>query len=176
MKRIDETIKNNRGRGRPRVTSNRDVMRGVYIDPDLWDAAGDLPISRPDIVREAFRNAVSYYKTDLPKLEWQLEEKQNQMLKLENECAVLEKRIGELKEEEELFSQMQSIDINKLEDAVSETLRMCRVFKRNIGHEQFTIISKLSGCESASIEVFIKDHKFRPTEEDVRLFFGAVLQ
>ena len=173
---IDETINKKETRGRPKTHTSRDVQRGVYVDPDLWDAAGDLPVSRPDIIRDALLNAVSYYQSDLPKLRWQLEENNKRILNIESENKLLKNRIAELEEEEKMFAQVKQINEHKTEDAVNETLRLCRTFRKKIGHEQFSIISKLTGLDSAQIEVFVKDRKFNPTEDDVRLFLNAVVQ
>ena len=65
MDKLDEV--NNR-RGRKKKNTGRETQHVVYVDPDVWEAANDLPISRPDIIREALANAISFYKTDLPKL------------------------------------------------------------------------------------------------------------
>jgi len=169
----DDSIKK---RGRPKKNSTRDTQHSIWLDPDLWEAAGSLPISRPDIVRNAFMNAISFYDSDLPKLRWQLEEIRVQKMDLEAKETVIINRIAELEEEVKLFSQIQENDITKKENAVNETLRLCNVFGKKMAHTQFSIISDVSGEDPAKIESFLKDHKFRPNEDEVRNFFDAVIR
>ena len=166
---IDDGI-NKKQRGRkPKLTKN-DVQRSIYIDHDLWEAAGSLPVPRPDIVKEAFMNAVSYYTSDLPKLRWQLEELQNQKAEIEAKEAVISARIEELEAADELSAIIQQKARNSKEDAVKETMRLCHVFKKKMNHVQFSIISGMTGVDAAKIEVFLVDKHFRPSENEVRGF------
>src|SRR5665647_2358775 len=95
MSQIDDPLKKSK-RGRKQKLSSRDTQHSFYTDPDLWDAAGNLPIPRPDIIRDALLNAVSFYQSDLPKLKWQLEEIHAQKQALESKEAVILSRIEHL--------------------------------------------------------------------------------
>lgn len=168
----EDSIKKRKA-GRPQKNSSKDVQRSFLVNPDLWDAADSLPIPRPDIIREALANAVSFYASDLQKLRWQLEEVQKEIQsKLAREHAILE-RIKQL--EDALIvveSETVKAEVSK-EQAVKETLHLTNVFSKRMTHEHFDIIAGLSGIDSAKIEVFLKDTKYRPSENDVRTFiFG----
>lgn len=169
---LDDTNKKRKA-GRPKKLSSKDVQRSFQVDPDLWDAADDLPVPRPDIIRQALMNAVSFYATDLPKLRWQREETRAQIQSLIAKETFLDARIKELEGEIVLIEATQQKHEEYREKAVTETLHLTKVFKKNMTHEHFDIIAGLSGIESAKIEVFLKDTRFRPSEEEVRTFiFG----
>lgn len=158
-------------KGRKKKNTGRETQHVVYVDPDVWEAAGDLPISRPDIVREAFANAISYYKSDLPKLKWQLEEIRKQIQSLQAKEAVILRRIEGLEAKAVIDINEQERAEELKEMAVKETLTMCKAFRKNMAFSHYTKLSELSGVEAAKIEVFLKDSKFRPSEEAVRVFY-----
>lgn len=160
-----------RRRGRPKKNPDTTTQHVIYMDPDLWDAAGDLPESRQDIAREAFLNKVSYYKSDLPKLKWQLEDVRMQIQSFLAKEAVILKRIEQL-EAKAVIEVSETEKLNECkETAVAETLVMCKAFKKNMGYSHYAKLAELSGVEAAKIEVFLKDLKFRPSEEAVRIFY-----
>lgn len=86
-------------RGRKKKLSSSETQHSVYIEQDLWDAAGSLPVSRPDIVRQAFLNAIAFYNDDLPKLCCKLEELRSQKQVIESKEAVILSRIEQLEAE-----------------------------------------------------------------------------
>jgi len=161
---IDDTNKKRKA-GRPKKLSSKDVQRSFQVDPDLWDAADDLPVPRPDIIRQALMNAVSFYASDLPKLRWQLEEVRAQIQSLVAKETIIDARIKELEGEVILIETTQKRHEETKEKAVSETLHLTKVFKKNMNHGHFDIIAELSGIDSAKIEVFLKDTRFSPSEE-----------
>jgi hypothetical protein len=168
MDKVDEV--NNR-RGRKKKNTGRETQHVVYVDPDVWEAANDLPISRPDIIREALANAISFYKTDLPKLKMQLGDIRTQIQSLQAKEAVILSRIEQL-EAKAVFDINEQEKADELKEvAIKETLTMCRAFKKNMQYSHYTKLSELSGVEAAKIEVFLKDSKFRPSEEAVRVFY-----
>lgn len=161
-------------KGRKKKGTGRETQHVVYVDPDIWEAAGDLPISRPDIVREAFANAISYYKSDLPKLKWQLEEIRKQIQSLQAKEAVILRRIEGLEAKAVIDINEQERAEELKEMAVKETLTMCKAFRKNMAFSHYSKLSELSGVEAAKIEVFLKDEKFRPNEDDIRVFYSGV--
>lgn len=161
-------------KGRKKKNTGRETQHVVYVDPDVWEAAGDLPISRPDIVREAFANAISYYKSDLPKLKWQLEEIRKQIQSLQAKEAVILRRIEGLEAKAVIDINEQERAEELKEMAVKETLTMCKAFRKNMAFSHYSKLSELSGVEAAKIEVFLKDEKFRPNEDDIRVFYSGV--
>jgi hypothetical protein len=164
---LDDTIKNKKGR--PKKLNN-EVHRSLYVDPDIWEAAGDLPVPRPDILREALINAISFYTSDLPKLRWQLSEIQAQKQTLEAKELAIIKRIEEL-EANVLLQEEQKIKSEESKVlAAKELVRLSSIFKREMTHEHFSIISNLSGLDAAMIAVFCEDTKFRPTYEEALAF------
>jgi len=163
----------NKRRGRKRKLTSRETQHPVYVDPDVWDAAGDLPISRPDIIRAALANAISFYKDDLPKLKFQLEEVRAQILALQSKEAVIVARIEQLEAKAVVDVSAHAKAEEFKEIAVKETLTMCKAFKRNMGYSQYTKLEELSGVDAAKIEAFVIDNRFRPTEEAVRSFYGG---
>lgn len=168
MDKVDEV---NNSRGRKKKSTGRETQHVVYIDPDVWKAANDLPISRPDIIREALANAISFYQTDLPRLKMQLDEIRTQIQSLQAKEAVVLSRIEQL-ESKAIFDVTEKEKEAELKElAVKETLTMCRAFKKEMQYSHYTKLSELSGFEAAKIEVFLKDSKFRPSEEAVRVFY-----
>lgn len=171
-----DVVKNENGsprrRGRKKKNTGRETQHVIYMDPELWDAAGDLPETRQDIAREAFLNKVAYYHSDLPKLKWQLEEIRARIQSDMAKEAVILLRIEQL----EAKAIIEVNDVQKAEDqinlVVKETLTMCKAFKKDMGFLQYTKLSDMSGVEAAKIEVFLKDAKFRPSEEAVRVFYS----
>lgn len=171
MDKLDE-VNNGRGRrGRKKKNTGRETQHVVYVDPDVWKAANDLPISRPDIIREALANAISFYQTDLPKLKMQLDDVRAQIQSLQAKEAVILSRIGQLESKAIFDINEQEKEAELKEIAVKETLTMCRAFKKDMQYSHYTKLSELSGFEAAKIEVFLKDSKFRPSEEAVRVFY-----
>lgn len=130
------------------------------------------PESRQDIAREAFLNKIAYYHSDLPKLKWQLEEIRARIQSDLAKEAVILRRIEQL----EAKAVIEVNDVKKAEAqinvVVKETLTMCKAFKKDMGFLQYTKLSDLSGVDAAKIEVFLKDSKFRPSEEAVRVFYS----
>lgn len=167
----DETI-DVKKRGRKKKNTGRETQHIIYMDPELWDAVGDLPESRQDIAREAFLNKLAYYTSELPKLRWQLEEIRARIQSEMAKEAVILQRIEQL----EAKAVIEVNDVKQAEDqlnvVITETMTMCRAFKRNMGYLQYSKLSELSGVEAAKIEVFLKDFKFRPSEEAVRVFYS----
>ena len=172
MTEIDE-VTTKRKRGRKKKLSSRDTQHSFYADPDLWDAAGNLPIPRPDIIREALLNAVSFYQSDLPKLKWQLEEVRAQKHALEARESVIISRIEQFEANVVIEINDQQKALEAKEIAVTETLTMCRAFKKNMGYAHYAKLEELSGIDAARIEAFLKDTKFRPKEETVRVFYNG---
>lgn len=168
MDKLDEV---NNGRGRKKKNTGRETQHIVYIDPDVWKAANDLPISRPDIIREALANAISFYQTDLPRLKMQLGEVRTQIQSLQAKEAVILSRIEQLEAKAVFDVNEQEKEAELKEIAVKETLTMCKAFKKDMRFSHYTKLSELSGVEAAKIEVFLKDSKFRPSEDAVRVFY-----
>ncbi len=163
---IDSEAKR-RGRPKKKTTGPQHVL---YIEDNIWDELDNLPIPRQDVFRNAAINAIAFFKSDLPKLKFQREEKLAERMKIDAELAVIDARIKELEEAEEIASIVQQKTDKSKEAAISEMLRLCGIFKKKMTHEHFSIISKLSGVEPAQIEVFLQDKHYRPTEEDARAF------
>jgi len=165
---IDEV---NSTRGRKKKNTGRETQHAIYIDPDVWEAAGHLPESRPDIIRQAFLDKISYYQSDLPKLKWQLEDVRKQIQSFLATEAVIVSRIEQLESKAIFDVSEREKDAELKETAIKETLTMCRAFKKSMGYHHYSKLSELSGFEAARIEVFLKDSKFRPSEEAVRVFY-----
>jgi len=166
----EETIP--KRRGRKRKNTGRETQHIVYVEPDVWDAADNLPESRQDIMREALLNKISYYHSDLPKLKWQLEEIRARIQSDLAKEAVIIRRIEQLEakavvELDEIRKADECLDI-----AIKETITMCKAFKKNMMYAHYAKLSELSGMDAAKIEVFLKDSKFRPSEEAVRVFYN----
>lgn len=170
MTEIDE-VKTKRGR--KKTLSSRDTQHSFYADPDLWEAAGGLPIPRPEIIRAALLNAVSFYQSDLLKLKSQLEEVIKDKQALEAKEAVLRSRIAQFEANAviEVNDQIKAEEAKEI--AVTETLTMCKAFKKNMGYSHYSKLEELSGIDAARIEAFLKDTKFRPKEETVRVFYNG---
>lgn len=158
-------------RGRKKKNSGKETQHSVYVDPDLWEAADHLPTPRPDIIREALLNAVSFYESDLPKLKWQHEELIKQIQALQAQDAVILSRIEHLEAKVLFDTNEQDKEDARINSAINETLRMCKTFKKSMGYPQYSLLSELSGVEPAEIEVFLVDSKYKPSEDAVREFY-----
>jgi hypothetical protein len=161
----------NKKRGRKKKLS-RETQHSVWVDPDLWEAADDLPIPRPDIIRTALLDAVAFYKTDLPKLKWELEKVREEKQSILSKEAVLIARIEQLEAKAVIEVEARHKAEESTELAVQETLTMCKAFKKKMGYIHFTKLEELSGVDAAKIEAFLKDTKFRPEEEAIRVFYN----
>lgn len=158
-------------RGRKRKNTGRETQHVAYVEPEIWDAADGLPIPRQDIIRQALVDAISFYKDDLPKLKYEraalMEEKQ----KLDSKISLIDRRIEQLEAKAVIeVNELQRANV-QLEAAINETLVMCKAFKKDMEYGHYAKLSELSGLEAAKIEVFLKDSKFRPSEESVRIFY-----
>lgn len=175
---LDEAIdRSYKKRGRPSSLPKSVTQHSVYVEPDLWKAAESLPISRPEIMRKALEDAVAFYESDLEKLKSQHTELQKQIMDLQAQDAVILERIDQL-EAKAVYEKGEKQKAQNLVDmAVSETLTMCKAHKRSsafrIGFEQYQKLEQLSGVDAAKIETFLKDNKFRPPEEAVRVFYNG---
>lgn len=168
----DEILK---GRGRKKKLT-RETAHNIYIDPDVWEAAGDLPVSRPDIIRQALVNAISFYKNDLPKLKYELSLEVEKLQTSEAKIAVLKSRIEQLEAKAVIEINEQEQKEERLEIAIKETLQMCKAFKKNMGFSHYAKLSELSGIEAPKIEVFLKDSKFRPSEDTLRVLYRCAIE
>jgi len=168
MEDSNEVIKK-RGRKKKLTT---ETQHSFYVDPNLWDAADALPVPRPDIIREALLNAVAFYKSDLPRLKWRLGEIGAERQRLDSEEAVILKRIEQLEANVIVEVDVKQKAEELKESAVRETLTMCKAFKKNMSFSHYAKLEELSGIDAPKIEAFLKDSKFRPAEEAVRLFYN----
>lgn len=175
---IDEGIDNSsKKRGRPQRLPKSVTQHSVYTEPELWEASGNLPISRPEIIRKALEDAVAFYQSDLEKLKSQHNELQKQIMNFQAQDAIIVERIEQL-EAKAVYEEGEKQKAQDLvEMAVSETMTMCKAHKRSsafrIGFEQYQKLEQLSGVDAAKIETFLKDSKFRPAEETLRIFYNG---
>lgn len=175
--RIDEDLDLSKKRGRPQRLSKSVTQHSIYVEPELWAAADNLPLSRPDIVRKALEDAVAFYQSDLEKLKSQHNEVQKQIMDLQAQDSVILERIEQLEAKAVYEEDEKQKAQDLIEMAVSETLTMCKAHKRSsafrIGFEQYQKLEQLSGVDAAKIETFLKDTKFRPVEETLRVFYNG---
>lgn len=178
MNGLDEAIdQSSKKRGRPQRLPKNVTQHSIYIDPVLWEASGNLPISRPEIIRKALEDAVAFYQSDLEKLKSQHRELQKKIMDQQAQDSVILERIDQL-EAKAVYEEGEKQKAQELvEIAVSETLTMCKAHKRSsafrIGFEQYQKLEQLSGIDAAKIETFLKDNKFRPLEGAVRVFYNG---
>jgi len=159
---IDETINKH---------TSEIIQRSLQVPKDVWDAAKCIPGGRTKFIIEALAGAVNAYKSELPQLRLEVEELNNQISSLEALRSAKLSRISELEAEAEDNLKEAVKHQQNIEQAILETGRLLKSFRRNITKSHFHRLEELSGTPASDIEVFIKEYKYRPSEEQIREFF-----
>lgn len=147
------------------------VQRSFQIEKWVWDAAGDLPESRSEIIRSSLLDKVTAYKSEIPQLQDDVRKIDKQFEILQSQRAAKIHRINELKinadkqKEEEQLAQ-----INR-DQAVVETMNVLELHRRNMGAHHFKRLEQLTGIAAKDIKAFLTEKQFRPSEEEVRFFY-----
>ena len=134
------------------------------------DADG-LPISRPEIITQALLNAVTAFKSEVPQLRYDVEQIDQQIEALTAQKVAKLNRIAELeREEREHIQDVVKFEIG-IQQAVLETMDLLRMFRKELGQVHYKRLETLSGVPATEIKDFLKERKFMPDEDEVRLFY-----
>ena len=80
-------------------------------------------------------------------------------------------RIAELeREEREHIQDVVKFEIG-IQQAVLETMDLLRMFRKELGQVHYKRLETLSGVPATEIKDFLKERKFMPDEDEVRLFY-----
>lgn len=170
MTEIDDTLKKQKT-SPYEVNDDVKVQRSFYVLKWLWEAADGLPISRPEIITQALLNAVTAFKSEVPQLRYDVEQIDQQIEALTAQKVAKLNRIAELeREEREHIQDVVKFEIG-IQQAVLETMDLLRMFRKELGQVHYKRLETLSGVPAIEIKDFLKEKKFMPDEEEVRLFY-----
>lgn len=147
------------------------IQRSIQVPKDIWVASGCIPGGRTKYIIESLANAIDARKSELPKLRLEVAEHLADRQRLDAIISAKNARIAELEaaQENEIRDAIQ-IQRN-VEQAVIETMRLLKDFRRDLTKSHYRRLSDLSGTPAIDIEEFIKEYKYRPSEEQIREFF-----
>lgn len=148
------------------------IQRPIHVEKWLWDAAGTLKLSRPQIIRNALLAAVMEYHTEIPQVENDIEE-----IDKDIEALLIQKNakihyLNELKAKQTEFDEEQKLALINREQAVLETMQFLDRFFRDMGAHHFKRLEELSGVPARDIKAFVSEKNFTPSEEEMRNFFN----
>lgn len=147
------------------------IQRSIQVPEDIWTAAKCIPGGRTKFIIDALAGAVDANKSEIPKLRMEIEMHLEDIRRLEALVSAKTARITALESEQENnLNEVIRIQTN-IEQAVIETVRLLKEFRRDLSKSHYKRLSELSGTPSQDIESFIKEHKYRPTENQIREFF-----
>jgi septal ring factor EnvC (AmiA/AmiB activator) len=148
------------------------VQRSFQIEKWIWDASKNLPESNSETIRKALLNKVTAYKSEIPQLQDDVRKIDEQFEKLQAQRAAKLHRIKEL--EVQAGKQQEEAQLAKInrDQAVVETINILELHRRNMGAHHFKRLEQLTGISAKDIKAFITEHKFRPSEEEVRFFYN----
>lgn len=170
MTEIDDTLKKQKT-SPYEVNDDVKVQRSFYVLKWLWEAADGLPISRPEIITQALLNAVTAFKSEVPQLRYDVEQINQQIEALTAQKVAKLNRIAELeREEREHIQDVVKFEIG-IQQAVLETMDLLRMFRKELGQVHYKRLETLSGVPATEIKDFLKERKFMPDEDEVRLFY-----
>jgi len=170
MTEIDDTLKKQKT-SPYEVNDDVKVQRSFYVLKWLWEAADGLPISRPEIITQALLNAVTAFKSEVPQLRYDVEQIDQQIEALTAQKVAKLNRIAELeREEREHIQDVVKFEIG-IQQAVLETMDLLRMFRKELGQVHYKRLETLSGVPATEIKDFLKERKFMPDEDEVRLFY-----
>lgn len=170
MTEIDDTLKKQKT-SPYEVNDDVKVQRSFYVLKWLWEAADGLPISRPEIITQALLNAVTAFKSEVPQLRYDVEQIDKQIEALTAQKVAKLNRIAELeREEREHIQDVVKFEIG-IQQAVLETMDLLRMFRKELGQVHYKRLETLSGVPATEIKDFLKERKFMPDEDEVRLFY-----
>lgn len=170
MTEIDDTLKKQKT-SPYEVNDDVKVQRSFYVLKWLWEAADGLPISRPEIITQALLNAVTAFKSEVPQLRYDVEQIDQQIEALTAQKVAKLNRIAELeREEREHIQDVVKFEIG-IQQAVLETMDLLRMFRKELGQVHYKRLETLSGVPVIEIKDFLKEKKFMPDEDEVRLFY-----
>ena len=152
-------------------SKSKTIQRSIQVPADIWDASKCIPGGRTKFIIESLASAINAYKTELPKLRMEVEELNIQICSMEALRSAKLSRIADLEAEAETDLKEAVMHQQNIEQAIIETFRLLKNFRRNITKSHFLRLEELSGTPACDIEVFIKEMKYRPTEEQIREFF-----
>jgi len=147
------------------------IQRSFYVPLWVWEAADNLPVSRPEIIIQALLNAVSAYKSEIPQLRYDVEQIDKQIESLLALKTAKLERINELEHEEVIHMMEASNSDIAVKQVIEETMSLATMLHRDMGPSHFKRLEKLSGTPAEEIKEFLKSKKFRPDEDEVRMFF-----
>lgn len=148
------------------------IQRSFQIEKWIWDAAEHLPESRSSIIRNALLDKITAYKSEIPQLQDDIRKIDEQLEILQAQRAAKLHRLKEL--EAQASKQQEEAQLAKInrEQAVVETMNILELHRRNMGAHHFKRLEQLTGIPAKDIKAFITEHKYRPSEEEVRFFYN----
>lgn len=164
MKRLDDSIKN--------ITcSKKMIQRSIQVPEEIWEAAKCIPGGRTRYIINQLAEAVNSYKSELPKLRLEVEELQSQRYDIDAKISAKIMRIAELEAEVEVGFNEAVKQQQIIEQAITEAIRLIRSHRSDLTQYHYNRLSDLSGTPSKDIETFVKEHRYKPTEDQIREFF-----
>lgn len=170
MERIDEVIKKQQTNPYG-IVDNAKVQRSFYVPKWIWDAAEGLPGGRPQAIIRALLNDITAFKSEIPQLRYDVEQIDLQIETLLAQKTAKLNRIAELENEETEDIKQVAIKEFTAKQAVLETVALLDMFRKDLGHGHYKRLEELSGTAADDIKTFLTEKKFRPSEEEIRLFY-----
>jgi hypothetical protein len=151
------------------------TQHSVYCEPWLWaaaeQAAKNRGKSRPGAIREFLFSLVSEHETDALKVKNQIDDLKQQM---ESIHILLDAKVqvyNQLVKKEAAQVQEQSQKIIALEQAMVETSDLLQMFGSKLIGDHYSRMALLSGKTVPEIRTFLKEKKYRPTEQQIKDFY-----
>jgi hypothetical protein len=167
---LDEIIKKQKT-SPYQVDETAKVQRSFYVPLHIWEAAADLPGGRPQAIINALLNAISAYKSEIPQLRFEVEQIDLQMEVLQRQKTAKLMRISEL----EKVENENMLDVSRsemaIQQAVVETISLVAMYRQDLGNIHYKRLEELSGTPATEIKLFIKEKKFMPTDDEIRMFY-----
>lgn len=152
-------------------TTYKKIQRSLQVPEDIWNASECIPGGRTKFIIESLAGAINAYKSELPKLRMEVEELNIEISSKEALRSAKLSRIAELESESETELKEVVKHQQNIEQAIIETVRLLKAFRKQINRSHFVRLEGLSGTPADDIGAFIKETKYRPSEEQVREFY-----
>lgn len=154
------------------VDSEAKLQRSFYVKKWIWDAANELPISRPEIITRALLNEIAAFKSEIPLLKYDVEQIDIQIESLHAQKTAKLNRIAELENQAVLNDTDAAFSEFAVQQAILETTELLKmVGYRDLQKVHYTRLQELSHTPAAEIKEFLKSKKFMPSDYEIEMFY-----
>jgi hypothetical protein len=167
---LDETIK--KIETDPyQLNDNDKVQRSFYVPKWIWNAAEGLPGGRPNAIIQALLDKITAFSSEIPQLRYDVEQIDIQINALQAQKVAKLNRIKELEKADNENMLEVSRSEMAIQQAVVETISLVAMYRKDLGNIHYKRLEELSGTPASDIKQFIKEKKFMPTDDEIRMFY-----